>query len=140
MEHIKDLIDPENLPLLKPSEDLPKKTEPASNVITRLFAVLAAQYGHAWVSLIQVEETENLMRHEWSRGLAGISPDEIGKALKQLPSLHPKWPPTIGEFQALCNIGKSDLPEFKSLPRPWPTEDKADPAFDELRKILRYNP
>ena len=107
-------------------------------MLTRVFAVLMGQYGNTFTAMISNDDAEAVTRNEWAKGLRGIPMEAIGKALDTLPDLHPKWPPTIGEFKAICNVGKTDLPEFKALPRPWGSEEAANPAFDELRKILHY--
>ena len=80
----------------------------------------------------------NGMIDVWGSALAGVDPMEIKSALDRLPTDFPEWPPTVGQFLALCNVGKYDLPEFKQLPRPWGSEEIAGSAFAELKSILRY--
>ena len=108
-------------------------------LVTRLFGVLGAQYGSRWTSLLQNEDAMNAALLVWGRALDGLDPMVIKNALDRLPDEYPGWPPTVGEFLAVCNIGVDpSLPEFKALPKPWGDEQVALPAFDELRKILRY--
>lgn len=38
----------------------------------------------------------------WRTALAGVDGEVIGLALVALPTSHPEWPPTLGEFVALC--------------------------------------
>ena len=105
-------------------------------VITRIFAVLAAQYGSRWTSLIQNEESETATRRVWADTLVGKDMAKIKAALDGLPKNYPNWPPTVGQFLELCSVGESDLQEFKSLPRPEGDPDIAAAAFAEMKRIL----
>ena len=117
--------------------DSPKPSATPSKIIIRVFAVLAAQYGSRWTSLIQNEESESAMARVWGDSLDGIEPMRIKHALDELPKANPNWPPTLGQFIELCNIGKSDLQEFKSLPRPEGDPILADEAFRKIWEVLK---
>ena len=135
MEHVSKLIDPQNLT----TQGLSKCSEAESlpiPVLDRVFAVLTAIYGQKWTSLIIDEQMLADMQKVWGHHLRNTELDQIKAALEYLPATHPEWPPTIGQFMEL--VKSERLPEFRSLPRPWPSEEVAEPAFDELKKILRY--
>jgi len=106
-----------------------------NNLLTRLFAVLAAQYGVKWTSLIQNEDAENAMRNVWGAGLAEIDPMVIKAVLDRLPTEYPNWPPTVGQFLALCKVGND--PTMKPrLPKPRGDEKIAMDALAEMKRIL----
>ena len=63
---------------------------------------MAAMYGHRWTSSYGVEDDGT-----WRKGLAGLSPQQIGagivKCLERKPKLGEEdWPPTLTEFRAMC--------------------------------------
>ena len=95
-------------------------------------------YGQKWTSQITDDQMLDDLQKVWGYHLAKFSPDEIKRSLDALPKSYPEWPPTVGQFMELCDVGRDTLPEFKALPRPWGSSDAAEPAFEELRKILGY--
>ena len=119
------------------SQDSPKETGLDDRILTRIFAVLAAQYGSRWSSLIQTEEAENVMRKVWGDSLRGIDMQTIKKALDDLPRHFPNWAPTVGQFLDLCKPSVPPLEEFKALPKPDPNPELAEKAFKQMREILR---
>ena len=38
----------------------------------------------------------------WQTGLAGVPAEKIKRALELMLVDHPEWPPTLGQFLALC--------------------------------------
>ena len=117
-------------------EDSPatkKSTNP--KLVIRLFAVLAAQYGNRWTSLIQNEESDNAMRKVWGEGLVDINPEKIKSAVDMLPNEYPSWPPTMGQFLALCKIGDDPI-RRPQLPKPRGDEKIALDALAEINQIL----
>ena len=118
------------------SKDLPKESGLDDRILTRIFAVMSAQYGSRWTSLIQTEEAENVMRRVWGDTLKEIDMQTIKNALDSLPKNYPNWPPTVGQFLELCKP-PDQLPEFAALPRPEGDPDLADKAFAEIWQILK---
>jgi hypothetical protein len=105
-------------------------------IITRLFGALQAIYGHKWSSLVVDEDMLNGMIDVWGRTLVDIDPMRIKQVLDTLPNEYPNWPPTVGQFLQLCNVGQNkDLPEFKSLPKPEADPKIAEDAFNQLRAM-----
>jgi hypothetical protein len=82
-------------------------------------------YGQKWTSQFTDDQVLVDVQRIWSHHLAGCSGDDIKRALEQLPKHHPTWPPTVGEFLAVCNIGKGHPPVVKALPETPKTSRKA---------------
>ena len=106
-----------------------------NNLLTRLFAVLSAQYGVKWTSLIQNEDAENAMRNTWGETLMDIDPVVIKIVLNRLPTEYPNWPPTVGQFLALCKAG-NDPTMQQTLPKPRGDEKIAMDALAEMKRIV----
>lgn len=58
----------------------------------------------------------------WGEALAGVSPDFIRDAISKVAAAYPSWPPTLGEFVALCRPGATMPAHQLLLPTPWPDE------------------
>lgn len=96
----------------------PTSTIQSSRAVTRLFAVLGLKYGHRWISLFPDDEIQNEAQKMWSRELANISFERIGKAVDKLSFEYPSWPPTVGEFKQLCIVGmESEKLSLENKPR-----------------------
>lgn len=117
-------------------EDSPQECKMNDKILTRLFAVLSAQYLQKWTSLIQNDDAENAMRKVWGDILFAVDPIDIKTALDRLPVEYPDWPPTAGQFLALCKVGK-DPSMRPALPKPRGDETIALDALAEISKILR---
>ena len=103
-------------------------------VPTRMIAVMSVQYGQKFTSLIQNEDAENAFRQVWGNTLSAIGIQTIKQVLDQLPTEHPEWPPTVGQFLALCKVGKD--PTMKpQLPKPAGDPAVAEDAFAQLRQM-----
>ena len=101
-------------------------------LITRLFGVMHSIYGHKWSSLIVDDDMLNAMASTWGNTLRDVDPLTIKQVLDQLPTEHPEWPPTVGQFLALCKVGKD--PTMKpQLPKPAGDPAVAEDAFAQLR-------
>ena len=74
----------------------------------------------------------------WVTQLSKIPEAQIKKGLRECADSGREFPPSLPSFLAMCRRQTDNLPEFKSLPRPWPTEKAAESAFAELQKILKY--
>ena len=107
----------------------------SDNLLTRLFGVLSGQYGNKFTSLIQTEQSEEVVRKVWGNALADIPAEDIGQALSKLPVDFPDWPPTVGQFLAVCKIGKDPILR-QSLPKPPGNPEKALEAIEEMKRIL----
>lgn len=67
----------------------------------RLFARLHASYGSKmsamWGDCPQADIID-----AWRHGLKGVPAERIARALELMLTDHPEWPPTLGQFLALC--------------------------------------
>ena len=136
MKKINELVDVANLPTqTQCSSSRIGLSKQAEAVVTRLFAVLAAQYGHKWTSLITDEATLHSMELAWGSALEGINPMAIKQALDRLPSMNPNWPPTVGQFKEICNVGQDPV-LLPQLPKPRCDEKVALDAIEQMKKDL----
>jgi hypothetical protein len=80
-------------------------------LINRVFAVMLVKYSHKWTSQFPdlgekesiefIEDTKQI----WAGDLSGLSPMQIKQGLDTSIDVYPEWPPTIGQFKALCKVG-----------------------------------
>jgi len=139
MQHVSQLIIP-------PSEKSEQQTNAhdsvkqlTDNQMRQVWERMAHMYGHRWTSNYGVEDDGT-----WRKGLAGLSPEQIGaglvKCLVRKPaSGEEDWPPTLNEFRAMC------LPErvpaihrdYVSLPKPPQDKDVVDKSLSAMRGALR---
>lgn len=68
----------------------------------RLQSKMTAIYGHRFTSLFPDGDSMSEWRDTWGRALAGLSGEQIAQGLAKLATGTDGWPPTSGEFRALC--------------------------------------
>lgn len=68
--------------------------------IERIFVRLSTIYGGQFSKLWDGVDPD-AVKLTWSEGLAGVTGDEIGRALQTC--LKREWPPTLPEFRKLCH-------------------------------------
>lgn len=106
-------------------------------------------YGHRWQSTYGSGIKNGKLTEaaeDWRRGLKGITPQQIGKALEKCLDRGDAWPPSLPEFRRLClgqhddphaiNAAAYQTPECLSLPRPRPSREKARPFLHQMRAAL----
>jgi len=59
-------------------------------------------YGHRFQSLFQDEAALADWRDTWARALSGVTGEQIAQGLAKLATGTDGWPPSSGEFRALC--------------------------------------
>jgi hypothetical protein len=69
--------------------------------VERLFARFQAIYGSK-ANLMWADQEKADLIATWSEGLADVPTADVYAAVRRLPVAHPSWPPTLGEFLALC--------------------------------------
>lgn len=97
-------------------------------VTSRLFAKFGLMYGHKWVSIYPDSDVLIEAEREWGRALAGLSLDDIKRALDRCIDLHPAWPPTVGEFKQLCAPDYADI-GVPSQDQAWAQICREDSAY-----------
>lgn len=76
--------------------------KPASAAaIDALWVAMADVYGHRWVSSFGADPRAG-SGGTWARGLAGLTPPQIGQGIDACIAGAYAWPPTLPEFRALC--------------------------------------
>lgn len=95
-------------------------------------------YGQKWTSLITDEGTLHAMELIWGKVLSKVDPAQIKVSLDRLPDEYPDWPPTVGQFRAVCKIGK-DSQMQPALPKPPGDEAIALDALAEMTEIIKRN-
>lgn len=125
------------------TNDSTQKLLPESRVI-RLFARFQAKYTHRWMSAVDDDEVYGLAMADWREELSGITDADILVGLGRLPQ---SWPPTSGEFRALCKPSeqKSEkhntaayLPFVKQKQLEAPrNKSLAKSKLSEMRRILK---
>ena len=70
---------------------------------------MALMYGHKFMSLYGDVDVKIEAEREWGRNLSDFSLDDIKRGLDKCVDEHPSWPPTIGEFKALCRLNPTEL-------------------------------
>ncbi len=95
-------------------------------------------YGHRWKSNYGIEDDGT-----WRKGLAGLSPEQIGhglvKCLERKPAAGEEdWPPTLAEFRAMCSPEKIPAAhrDYKQLPKPPQDKEKIAAAIEAMRQKL----
>jgi hypothetical protein len=74
--------------------------------IERLFARLTASYGNTKMSTMWAGTTKADLLAAWGEALAATPTENVYQAVKNVATAHPSWPPTLGEFLALCQPPK----------------------------------
>jgi hypothetical protein len=86
---------------------------------------------------------------EWADAISDLSDEQVEHGIRAARDEYPDWPPTIGQFRALCRQGSNDaldweqqsagrdpfprMPEIKSTPE---GEAIARAAFAQLQEIM----
>ena len=101
----------------------------------RLFARLSACYGNRMATMWGDCPRADIM-DAWREGLRGVDPARVSDALARVHAEYPEWPPTLGEFVALCRrptVEAAHRP-LVSLPRPKhePIPENIKAQIDEL--------
>lgn len=140
MQPIKDLL-PENPKAITPeSAESSRKTSKISldeELVVRIFAYMQAKYTHKWSSQIPDDGMYELMKKCWAEDLATVPREFIKQALSLCSKEYPEWPPTVGQFKQLCNVGRDPIliPPERQLEKPR-DEKLALDSLAEMKKIL----
>lgn len=96
-------------------------------------------YGHRWTSNYGNEDDGT-----WRKGLAGLTPEQIGLGLAKCLERRPApgeedWPPTLTEFRAMSLPEKMPAyhRDYVSLPRPPRDPELIEKSLASMRNALR---
>lgn len=105
------------------------------SILTRM----ALNYGHRWPLSTASSQLYDMAVAEWADATADFSDEEIQRGIRAMRDECPEWPPTIGEFRALCRPQKPAEPEhhYPPLAPPLPVLTEAQEA--ERRERLKAN-
>src|SRR5690606_16865296 len=95
--------------------------------LRRVWERLAAVYPSKWRAAMgespQADDGKlTVYGDTWAKGLAGLSPEQLGRGLEACITRTDPWPPVLAQFRALC-LG---IPEF--------SEVRADMARDGAKR------
>lgn len=110
----------------------PPPSKRGKSLVEQVFTKLATKYGNKLGDAYKGQDLR-LVKAEWAEQLDAFSVEQIGGALGLATTLHPHWPPTVGEFVLLCRAVRP--PEHLKLPAPRAVPP--DGIFDRLRAMLK---
>ena len=64
------------------------------------------KYSHKWASQFPDEAFTDEAKKIWAQDLSGLTNDQIKLGLDTMIDEYPSWPPTVGEFKAICKVGE----------------------------------
>lgn len=64
------------------------------------------KYTNKWASQFPDEEFIDEAKKVWAMDLSMLSADQLKIGLDTAIDKYPTWPPTVGEFKALCKVGE----------------------------------
>lgn len=110
-----------------------KISEESSDAITQLFGRFKLRYEKNWTNRFTSRAMYDASKREWTYMLAQFSDREIMAALDQSADSYPSWPPTPGEFRALCKMQRKE-PSYQPLQITNPT--KPETVASEVGKMM----
>lgn len=84
----------------------------AEPLVARLWTRMTEIYNHRWTSA-NGEDPRGSAGQTWAKGLAGLTPQQIGRGLEAAIARGDGWPPNLPEFRGLC-LG---IPDFAEVNR-----------------------
>lgn len=106
MQEVQDIV--RALPTVSPARIERPNSEvgmasslPAESIIRRLWQRMAEIYGHRWTSAYG-DDAGASPGQTWAKGLAGLSPEQIGHGVTAALASADPWPPSLPEFRRLC--------------------------------------
>lgn len=104
--------------------------------VAKLQARLTAIYGQKFSSICPDEAAAREWRECWAIALRDLTGEQIAAGLDKLMRGAHEWPPTTGEFRALCKpVIRPEHQRHPVLAAPKDTKDRR-PQLDALREML----
>lgn len=78
-------------------------------MISQIFRLMRAEYGTGFTNRFPTDPAARKQAIEeakirWAQKLGKYTPTQIEQAVESMSSYHPKWPPSLGEFEVLCRV------------------------------------
>lgn len=98
-------------------------------------------YGAPFQRLFPDETSMIDWRETWGAGLAGLTGEQMKRGLSKCLYESPKWAPSLGEFRALCEPPKVEVPRpehqrYTPLPAPSGSPQAAQAAIAAINATL----
>jgi len=107
--------------------------------VERIFERLECTYKSKWTCLVGDERRKNIYLNQWSTGLAGLTPQEIKRALAMCECSYHDLPPTVVEFYHMAKGLKVLKRKDSVLPMTLQTRELAEQYLTEIRSKLHGN-
>ncbi len=91
--------------------------------VNEVFKAMHGAYGKPFLDKFSTGKLDAKGRDEgiksarmaWAHALRRFSMDVIADALETMRKVHPSWPPTLGEFEALCTMAVPQLQSAQAV-------------------------
>ena len=94
--------------------------------VAKLQARLTAIYGQKFTSFLPDQEAAREWRETWAIALRDLTGEQIAVGLEKLMQGAHEWPPTTGEFRALCKpVIRPEHQRHPVLAAPRDTKDRS---------------
>lgn len=102
--------------------------------IALLWERMTMIYGHKWTSSYGEKDDGT-----WRKGLADVSPDQIGTGLERCRTSDDEWPPTLPIFRSRCLVSQYAAPYHRPFPKmiePPRTKNVGNDAMERIKRAL----
>lgn len=103
--------------------------------VGRIFERFAAEYGSQKLAATWRDSDTATVQAAWAQRLGRFDRATLAGALNDLASAHPSWPPTLGEFVALCEAQVVPEAHRPVLPVPKRTADEIERGRQQMARI-----
>jgi hypothetical protein len=76
-----------------------------TDTVSKLWRLMTEVFGYRWASAYGTTDQSGT----WSKGLAGLTAEDIGRGVRRVIDLGMEWPPSLPEFRKLCEPDEVDL-------------------------------
>lgn len=73
----------------------------STDAIDALWEAMVSIYGHRWISAYGADQAEG-SGAAWAKGLAGLTPAQVGRGVDECVVATDPWPPTLPQFRGMC--------------------------------------
>ena len=128
---------------ISPAQRSPQQPAVRKEWVDRLFMRFAQAYGNKFTSQFDAGADTDKNVKAWKQAfggvIAGFDPKAIAGALERMLDDHPSWPPTFGEFKAMCKAATAPK-YFMPLPSPRVDPKVVEEATAGVQSMLKVRP